>query len=453
MTESIREATVAAGVRPDEIAAVGIAAQVDGIVAVTASNEPLGPAPIWMDRRATTQVAEALARVGADEIRSISGANPDPSHGGPKIAWLREQLPDRPAAYLPPASYLTAALTGARVVDPANASCLLLLDVATAAWSPMLLDAFGVDVTELPVLAQSTDVAGTVAPAIADAIGIAAGTPVVVGTGDEHAASLAAGLLGPGVICDIVGTAEPVAAAACDPVRDPEGLVETHRHAVPARWLVEHPGFVSAGAVRWLAEDVLRCPQSEIATLSAEAPPGAGGVAFLPALGGASTPRWNPDVHGAFTGLSIGHDRRHLARAVVEGCAFAVRDVVERLEGLGLGGDTIRVVGGGARDGGWLQIKADVTGRRVERLREPEATALGAALLAAVGAGVFGDLAEALDATLRVDPGARDPDPAAHRLYDELWSRYRATFDALEGVSTGSGDARDASASAPRSWA
>src|SRR5919199_1498599 len=110
-----------------------------------------------------------------------------------------------------------------------------------------------------------------------------------------------------------------------------------------------------------------------------------GGIGFLPALGGAMTPRWDPGVLAAFTGLAIGHDRRYLARAVLEGCCYAVRDVVERLEALGLGADTIRVVGGGARDRTWLQIKADVTGRRVERLEEPEATALGAALIAAVG--------------------------------------------------------------------
>ncbi|HEU4573252.1 MAG TPA: FGGY family carbohydrate kinase, partial [Candidatus Limnocylindrales bacterium] len=342
LTGAVREVMTAVQAGPADVAGIGIAAQVDGIVAVDASNEPLGPAPIWMDRRATAETAAATARVGEETIRAVTGANADPSHGAPKIAWLRDHVGERPAAYLPPASYLVAQLTGARVLDPANASCLLVLDVATARWSEPLLAAFGIDPGELPSIAPSSSVAGGLRRELAEALGLRPGCPVVTGTGDEHAASLAAGLLRPGVVCDIVGTAEPVAAAALEPTRDPDGLVETHFHAAPDRWLIEHPGFVSAGTIRWLAEDVLGCEQSEIRVLSADAPPGADGVAFVPALGGASTPRWNPTVLGAFTGMTIGHDRRHLARAVVEGCAFAVRDVVDRLEALGLAGDTIR---------------------------------------------------------------------------------------------------------------
>lgn len=426
-----------AGVDPSEIAAIGIAAQVDGIVAVDRSNRALAPAPIWMDRRATAEVRAATDRVGAAAIFAISGANADPSHGAPKIAWLRDHVDVRPDAYLPPAAFVVAHLTGRRVLDRANASSLLLLDVAGGSWSPTLLEAFGIDPGALGEILPATAVAGTVRPEVAADWGLPA-CPVVVGTGDEHAACLAAGILEPGTIGDIVGTAEPVAAASRTPVRDPEGLVETHAHVPPDRWLIEHPGFVSAGSVRWLA-DVLGCGQAEIGRLAAEAPPGSGGVRFQPALGGASTPRWNADVFAAFTGLGIGHDRRHLARAVIEGCCFAVRDIVERLERLGLGADTIRVVGGGAKDRTWLQAKADVTGRAVELLVEPEATALGAALIAAVGIGWFGDLDAAATTTLRVDGVRFEPDRSLAGRYDDGWAAYRATFDALEPLAVGRG--------------
>lgn len=426
-----------AGVGPSEIAAIGIAAQVDGIVAVDRSNRALAPAPIWMDRRATAEVRAATDRVGAAAILAISGANADPSHGAPKIAWLRDHLDVPPDAYLPPAAFVVAHLTGRRVLDRANASSLLLLDVAGGSWSPTLLEAFGIDPGALGEILPATAEAGTVRPEVAADWGLPA-CPVVVGTGDEHAACLAAGILEPGTIGDIVGTAEPVAAASRTPVRDPEGLVETHAHVPPDRWLIEHPGFVSAGSVRWLA-DLLGCGQAEIGRLAAEAPPGSGGVRFQPALGGASTPRWNADVFAAFTGLGIGHDRRHLARAVIEGCCFAVRDIVERLERLGLGADTIRVVGGGAKDRTWLQAKADVTGRAVELLVEPEATAMGAALVAAVGIGWFGDLDAAAAATLRVDGVRFEPDRSLAGRYDDGWAAYRATFDALEPLAVGRG--------------
>lgn len=395
-----------------------------------AANRPLAPAPIWMDRRAVAELDFATERLDADRIRELSGANADPSHGAPKIAWLRKHLDAVPHGYLLPAPWIVACLTGRRVVDPANASCLLLLDVERLAWSDELLRAFGLDPAALGELRPATDIAGPLLDEVAQAWGLPA-CPVVVGTGDEHAACVAAGILEPGLIGDIVGTAEPVAAAAASPIRDPDALVETHAHVPAGRWLVEHPGFVSAGSVRWLAEDILGVPQAEIGRLAGEAPAGADGVGFLAALGGAMTPRWDPDVLGAFSGLSVGHDRRHLARAVLEGCSYAVRDVVERLDDLGLGGDTIRVVGGGSRDSTWLRIKADVTGRRIERLVEPEATALGAALIAATGIGWFPDVAAASEATLRLGPDPIEPDPANRGRYDDGWAAHRARYATL----------------------
>jgi xylulokinase len=383
-----------------------------------------------MDRRAVAELAAAEVHTDPERIRAITGANADPSHGAPKIAWLRGHVGPSPDAYLLPASWVVAQLTGVRAVDPANASCLLLLDLERVAWSPELLAAFDVDVATLPAIRPATDVVGPLLGEVARAWGVPA-CPIVVGTGDEHAACVAAGILRPGPIGDIVGTAEPVAATAYTPIRDPDGLVETHAHVPAGRWLVEHPGFVSAGGVRWLAEDVLGVAQTEIGALAAAAPAGAGGVGFLAALGGAMTPRWDPAVLGAFSGLSAGHDRRHLARALLEGCSYAVRDVVERLAELGLGGGAIRVVGGGARDATWLRIKADVTGRPVERLAEPEATALGAALLAATGIGWFADLDAASAATLRLDPEVVEPEPATRALYDDGWAAHRARFDVL----------------------
>jgi len=257
---------------------------------------------------------------------------------------------------------------------------------------------------------------------------------VTVGTGDEHAACLAAAILEPGLVGDITGTAEPVCVAATSPLLDPTGLLETHPHAIAGRWLLENPGFVSGGSLRWLADAVLGMPEREVAALAAEAPPGSDGLVFIPALGGAVTPRWNDRARGTFHGLRLGHDRRHLARAVMEGCAFALRDIVERMDALGLAGERIRVLGGGARDPVWVAIKADVTGRPVERLAEPEATAYGAALLAAVGAGWYPDPAAASRATLRLSPGVVEPVLAHRAVMDDGYGRYRAIFDALEPI-------------------
>jgi xylulokinase len=416
------------------VRSLGIAGQVDAVVAVDRENEALGPVPIWMDRRATDQTAAIGRRVDEATIRTITGLNLDASHGAPKIAWLREAGDDRSRAdgFLAPVAWLVAATTGERVIDHANASSTLLYDLSERAWSPLLLDAIAIDAEALGRIAAAGDAVGTLRPAAAETLGLTADCRVVVGTGDEHAACLAAGAVEPGVICDISGTAEPVASAALAPTIDPEGLVETHAHVLDDRWLVENPGFVSAGSVRWLAEEILGVDQMSLADIASGAPAGAAGVTFIPALSGAMTPRWNERVRGSFHGLALGHDRRHLARAVFEGCAFALRDIVDRLTVLGLPGDRIRVVGGGARNALWLQIKADVTNRPVEVLIEPEATAAGAAMLAATDAGFFPDILTAVRETLAVDQATVEPNPAAVEILDEAYDRYRRGFDALE---------------------
>jgi xylulokinase len=428
----VREVIAIAAIPGRDVVALAVAGQVDGIVAVDAAGEALAPAPIWMDRRAIAETRSLADQVGVDTIRAITGLNVDASHGAPKAAWLRGSIEEPIAAYLVPVAYLVERLTGERVLDHANASCLLLYDITSRDWSPDLLKAMQLDAASLGDVRAATDIAGTLRPAAAAALGLEPGCRVAVGTGDEHAACVAAGVLRPGIVCDIAGTAEPVAAASDTVLIDPEGLVETHAHVPADRWLIENPGFVSAGSVRWLAETVLGCSQEEVAALAADAPPGSAGVVFLPALAGSVTPRWNEDARASFSGLAIGQDRRHLARAVIEGCAFALRDIVDRLSALGLAGEAIRVVGGSARSQLGLQIKADVTGSRIEVPSEPEATAFGAGLIAATAAGWFADLDEAAGATLRLAGDPILPEPDRQAVYEDAYRRYRAVYDALE---------------------
>jgi xylulokinase len=432
---AVRQVLRSSGVPSASVAALGIAAQVDGIVALDEGGRPLGPAPIWMDRRATDETERLLRELSASEIRAVTGLNPDASHGAPKVAWLRTHV-DGTATYLVPAAYAVWVLTGERAQDPANASCMLLWDVRAGEWSERLMRAFDIAPAQLAPVRSATDVVGTLRPAEAEALGLSERCRVVVGTGDEHAACLAAGVLAPGVIADVTGTAEPVAAASLDPITDDQGLLETHGHAAPGRWLIENPGFVSGGSVLWLAERVLGCDRDDVDGLAAGAPPGADGALFLPALGGSLAPRWNEHARGVFSGLALSQDRHHLARAVLEGCAYALRDIVDRLAELGLGGDTMRVVGGGARSATWLQVKADVTGLAIDVLEEPEATALGGAMLAGVGAGWYRDVDEAVAATLRLAERRIEPDPANRDVYRDGYASYRALFDAVEPTFT-----------------
>jgi xylulokinase len=416
---------------------LGVAAQVDGVVAVDRELRPRRHAITWLDRRATAETDALRDRVGADHVFAVTGLNLDASHAAPKMMWLRDHEPDvyRDTRWLLPVSgYLLGWLTGAVAQDPANASSTLLYDILAGRWSEPLADAAGLDLAQQPEIAPAGQVGGTLTRPAATALGLSPDCAVVVGTGDEHAAAVAAGALAPGVIVDIAGTAEPVGAVADQPVFDPQRLLETHAHAVDGRLFVENPGFVSGGSLAWLAATLART-QPELLTLAARAPAGADGVLFLPALSGATTPRWNEHMRGAFAGLSMSHDVPHLARAVLEGAAFALRDIVDRLGALGLGDDEIRVAGGGARSALWLQIKADVTGRSVRPVLVEEPSALGAGMLAGVAAGTYADLADAVARTVAVAADPIGPGPDADR-YAERYAAYRRLYDGVERALT-----------------
>lgn len=444
---AVRALQAATGFAPDQVRALGLATQVDGVVPIGADGAPLHEAIIWMDRRATAQ-CEAVARVASPEhLLQLSGLNLDPSHVAPKIRWLAEHHPavaERASAYLLPGSYVAFALTGELAVDFSNASSTLLMDVRERRWSPELCALFDVPPERLAPILPATAPLGRLRPAMAAALGLSERTLVVVGSGDEHAACLGAGVISPGLVCDIAGTAEPVCAASPAALFDPSGLVETHCHADPETWLIENPGFVSGANYRWFrdqfaATEVARAAATgtsayELLNAAAEGvPPGAEGLILLPCLMGAMTPTWNADARGAFVGFTLAHRREHFARAVLEASAYAVRDITDQMGRIGVATRAIRAVGGGARGRLWRQIKADVTGLPVELPRSVETTALGAGMLALVGAGAFPSLAAAAEATVSLVE-VLEPRPEQRAAYEEFYQLYRATYFALEPV-------------------
>ncbi|HWQ15823.1 MAG TPA: FGGY family carbohydrate kinase [Roseiflexaceae bacterium] len=447
LAQAIRALRAEARFDPREVAALGLATQVDGVVPVDAGGRALRNAIIWMDRRAVAQCEAAASAADPAHLLAISGLNLDPSHVAPKIRWIAEHEPAvdaQTAHYLLPGSYVALALTGELGVDYSNASSTLLMDVRARRWSPELCALFGVDPARLAPILPATAPLGTLRPAAAETLGLSQGTLVVVGCGDEHAACLGAGTARPGVVCDIAGTAEPVCVASAEPRFDPGGLVETHCHADPDAWLIENPGFVSGANLRWFrdefaAEEVRRAAAEGVSAYelltraAAGAPPGAEGLILLPCLMGAMSPTWNANARGAFVGFTLAHNRAHFARAVLEASAYAVRDITDRMAEIGLAPHEIRVVGGGARSRLWRQIKADVTGLPVALPHTTETTALGAAMLALVAAGAFPSLVSSADAVVRVVERT-EPQPAAQARYEEMYQVYRAAYFALAPV-------------------
>jgi len=432
----VRTLLATAAIGPSEVACIGLACQVDGVVPVDRELRPLRPAIIWLDKRAVTQAGRLVSALGADALFRTTGLVADASHTAPKMMWLRDEEPDvfrESALLLAPAAFLLGWLTGRPLQDHANASSSLVYDVARRAWSEPLLEAAGLDTGLLAPIAASHEIAGPLLAEAAVETGLTTGCLAVVGTGDDHGAALGAGVVEPGLIADVTGTAEPVGSVAPELILDSERLLETHAHALDGTILVENPGFVSGGSILWLAQ-MLGAQQPDVIAWAAQAPPGADGVTFLPTLSGATAPRWNHRMRGTFHGLSVNHDRRHLSRAVIEGCVYALRDITTRLHDMGLPGTEIRVVGGGARSALWLQAKADVCGLPVRPVLGPQPTALGAAMLAAVGAGRYPDAGAAARQMARLGQQRYGPEPARRACYDDGYQRYRQLFDAVEAI-------------------
>jgi xylulokinase len=246
-------------------------------------------------------------------------------------------------------------------------------------------------------------------------------------------------------VCDVVGTAEPVCAASGEPHTDPTMLVECHPHADPESWLMENPGFVSGGNLRWF-RDQLGAVEREVEAagggdaydlLCREAErvaPGSDGLVFLPCMQGAMAPEWNGAARGVFYGLTLAHTRAHMVRALLEGSAFALRDILEAMQGAGLEPRRLTIVGGGARGAIWRQIKADVTGLPVRVPSEVETTSGGAGVLAAVGVGLYRTCAEAAERFVAFEPQEHEPDPEAAATYERAYRVYREVYAAAKPV-------------------
>jgi xylulokinase len=441
---AVRALLARTGATSQDVLALGLDAQVDGVVPVDDEGEPLYPAMIWMDRRAVSQCEVAGRQISREAVFNITGLNLDPSHVAPKMKWLADNHPrlfGKTASFLLPGSYVAFALTGELGVDFSNASSTMLMDVRARAWSQQMCDAFEIPMRLLPPIYPATQEIGTLRPDVAGRLGLSARTKVVLGSGDEHAACLGAGVTRPGLACDIAGTAEPVCASSQTALFDESGLVETHCHADPDLWLLENPGFVSGANYRWFrdqfsAQEVAQAHQEGVdayTLLNAAAetiPPGSDGLVMLPCLMGAMAPTWNALARGTFMGFTLAHRREHFCRAILEGSAYAVRDITDQMLRMGLPLEEIRVVGGGARSPLWRQIKADVTGLPVSITNTVETTALGAGILALAGSGLVDSVDDAVELTTSVVE-TRQPDPKNRSLYEDYYQLYRATYFSL----------------------
>jgi len=387
---------------------LSLSGQMHGLVVLDEHGEVLRPAILWNDQRTAAECLEIERRVGLEHLIELTGNRALTGFTAPKLLWLRTHEPEtyeRIRHILLPKDYVRYRLTGELTIDAADASGTLLFDVARRRWSDEVCDALEIPLEWLPTAHESTEVATA---------------------GDQAAAALGVGIVEPGRISVVLGTSGVVFAVLPEYAPDAEARVHVFCHAVPATWHAMGVMLSAAGSLAWFRDVV----DAEYGALDEEAsrwPPGVEGLLFAPYLAGERTPHADPLARGAFTGLSVRHDRGALARAVLEGVAFGLRDSLELLRALGVRADVARVSGGGARSELWLKIVASVLQLPLERTESEEGSAYGAALLAGVRAGVFADAADAVDRCVRV----RDRiDPEWD--YEDAYARFRHLYPTLK---------------------
>jgi len=397
-------------------AGIGFSGQMHGLVCLDAAGSVLRPAILWNDQRTAAQCAEIEERVGFERLIELTGNRALPGFTAPKLLWVREHEPEvyaRIAHVLLPKDYVRFRLTGELVMDLADASGTLLLDVGARRWSDDVLDALDVPRAWLPEVRESTEVGGA---------------------GDQAAGAIGVGVVAPGTLSVVLGTSGVVFAALPRFAHDPTGSAHAFCHAVPGGWHAMGVMLSAAGSLAWM-RDVLDRPYDELLAEAERRPAGSEGALFAPYLSGERTPHADPDVRGAFTGLSLRHDRGALVRAVLEGVAYGLRDSLELLESMDAGADVGRISGGGARSGLWARIVASVLGVPLERTAVEEGAAFGAALLGGVAAGAFADVDEAVAACVHVRETV-EPVPEWVETYADGYARFRELYPALRCVST-----------------
>ena len=425
-----------AGASGADVRGVGLSGQMHGLVILDASDQVIRPALIWCDQRSQAQVDAINSAVGKETVLA-STANPVlTGFTLPKLLWVRDHEPAlfaRVRKVLLPKDYVRFRLTGEYASDVSDASGTALFDVVRRRWSYELAERLGLERAILPEVKESTGVTGKLTAAAAAATGLAEGTPVVAGAGDQAASAVGSGIVEPGLVSCTIGTSGVVFAHSTSPAYDPPGRVHTFCHAVAGAW---HVMGVTQGAglsLQWFRNQLARGAEYDGLTAeAAQAPAGSNGLFWLPYLMGERTPHLDAAARGGWIGLTASHTRADLIRSLLEGVSYSQKDCLEIIEQMGAPVSSVRVSGGGARSAFWRQMLADIFAKRVVVLETQEGSAYGAALLALVGTGGCGSIGEICRAAIH-EVDSVEPRPAEQEIYARGHKTYQSLYPALRG--------------------
>ncbi len=439
--KTIEIAIKKSGIDKSEIVSLSVTNQRETIVPVDQEGNPLHNALVWQDRRTTNQVEFIRKKIGEDKIYNTTGLFIDPYFSATKILWFKDEKPEiyqKTHKFLLVSDYIIYKLTGQFYTDHSNASRTMLFDINKLKYSDEIASELEIDLDKMPEAVESGIDIGEI---ITEDTIFDKKTLVITGAGDQQSAALGVGVVSPGNIKVTTGTGSFILAYLEQPKLDPKKRVLCSCHAIPGAWVQEASIFTTGAFLRWFRDElgVEECQLAEkqnqdpyvILTEEAEKSPiGANSLLAIPHLVGAGAPHWNPYARGLIYGLSLGHKRRDIIRSIMEGVAFEIRKNVEIFRELGIAPKELKLTGGGSRSDFWNQIYADVLGMTCVRNVIEEATSLGAAILAATGAGLFSDVVSAAENICKVDK-KWIPDINRQKIYSKIYNLSNELYSCL----------------------
>lgn len=442
---SMKEVISKSGINPKDIKGIGISGQMHGLVMLDKAGNVLRRSIIWCDQRTAAECDEITNKVGASRLIELT-ANPAlTGFTASKILWVRNHEPEvyeKCAHILLPKDYVRYMLTGEFATEVSDASGMQLLDVPNRCWSDEVLSKLGIDKSLLAKVYESPEITGKVTAQASELCGVPAGTPVVGGAGDNAAAAVGTGTVQDGIAFTTLGTSGVVFAHTDKLSIDPKGRVHTFCCAVPGAWHVMGVTQAAGLSLKWfrdnfcsdemiVAKGLDKDPYYIMDKQAERIPIGADRLLYLPYLMGERTPHLDPNCRGAFIGLSAMHTRQHMLRAVMEGVVYSQRDSVEVLRGMGVKINDMLACGGGGTSPLWRQMLADVYGCPVKTVVSKEGPALGVAILASVGTGIYKSVQEACKEVIKTNP-AQNPIAANSAEYEKFYKMYTELYPALK---------------------
>jgi len=439
---ALREA-VARSNSAGQIGALSLSSQGGTTIPVDGEGQPLRAAMSWLDARAEAEGERLAAEIGQERIYNATGWEAGTGLSLLHILWLRHhqrQTYDQVSHYLFVNDFVLSRLAGRLCMDPSDAALTMLYNIESGTWDECLCQAAGVRPEQLSPIADSGHLVGTMLPGAAAQVGLPEGVLVVNGGHDQYCAALGAGVIGQGQVLLSCGTAWVVLAAADRLLRDPQHTFSPGRHVVPGMWGLLCSMPAAGATMDWLVRNILSEPSEaqpgyELLDKRIVNPsPGARGLLLLPFFAGIEAVARLTGLRGTLTGLTLAHTRWDIAQSLMEGVALELRRILESLRTLGYEPQVLHMVGGATRSRAWPQIVADVTGVPLAIPEVTEAAARGAALLAAVGAGLCQDLEEAVP-IWRCQTRSILPRLETAKVYNELFEKFKAVDTALRQAS------------------